>query len=360
MNVFRVLNVKNPDHYAIWHNYWLVWSFCEVFAHPEYAILFSRTCDYTQCAVMECEMGLILLPMIMRPLCVEVWAEENNPYYDVVTPYGFGGPYVKGECDMVAFWEKFDEWARENRVVSAFFRLPPFMTDIKAFKGSIEVAGGNVIRSLTDTKEQIWKDYSPKVRCNTRRAEREGIWVEVDGTGARIDDFMSIYYGTMQRRNARDQYYFKEEFFRAIIEKLTGQFVFFHGVYCGQVISTELVLISQDNLYAFLGGTDQRFFGMHPNELLRHTIIMWGVDHGKKNYVLGGGYNQNDGILRYKKEFSPHGVITFEVGKCIYDEGIYQCLCERRKKYELARGGMWDENSLYFPLYRVASIQNIK
>lgn len=358
MNVFRVLNATNPDHYALWLKVWMNWSFKEVFAHPDYAILFGRVCDYAQCAVLEGVSGVILLPLILRPLCREEWAGENNPYYDIVTPYGFGGPYVKGQCDMALFWEKFDEWAQQTGIISAFFRLSPFVTVGKSFMGHVEATGWNVIRSLQEGVENIWKNYNPKVRCNARRAEREGVRVEIDESGARLHDFMNIYYGTMQRRNALDQYYFGEDFFQSIVKKLSRQFVFFHAIHDKKVISTELVLLSQENLYAFLGGTDQGAFSMHPNELLKQTIITWGIGRGKKTYVLGGGYQGNDGILRYKKEFAPQGVVPFEVGKRIYDSAIYQTFCEQRKNYEVTKGQVWDANSPYFPLYRANSITN--
>lgn len=357
MSAFRVLNAANPSQYNLWLNALMLWGFCEVFTHPQYAILFSRACDVTYCVMMECPTGLILLPIIVRPLYVEGWAGEDNPYYDVITPYGFGGPYVKGDCDMVVFWEKFDQWARNNRVVSAFFRFSSFITDVKTFTGSIEVAGRNVIRSLTEGKEQIWQDYSPKVRCNVRRAEREGVYVEIDQTGARLADFIRIYYGTMQRRKALQQYYFTEEFFQTIIKNLAGQFVFFHAIHCRKVISTELVLVSEKHLYAFLGGTDKDAFGMHPNELIKHTVVAWGIDQGKKAYVLGGGYDGNDGILRYKKEFAPKGVVPFEIGKRIYDEDVYQYLCQKRKQYEAENDQAWDDNTSYFPLYRAPLIK---
>ncbi len=357
MNKFTVLNAANPIQYKRWRELWMSsWSSREVFAHPDYTILLSRECDDKHCAVMECANGLILLPIILRPLGVEIWA-VGDPYYDVVTPYGFGGPYVNGDCDMAVFWRRFDQWCKENGVVSAFFRLPPFIADLQTFTGSIEVAGENVIRSLTEGKEYIWKDYSHKVRANVRRAEREGVHVEIDETGERLDDFISIYYGTMQRCNALEQYYFKEDFFKTIIEKMVGKFIFFHAIHRGKVVSTELVLISHEHLYSFLGGTDATAFGMHPNELIKYNIAVWGVDHGKKTYVLGGGYNGSDGILRYKKEFAPRSIISFKVARRIYDENIYWYLCKKRKQYEVDNAQVWDDNTSYFPLYRAHSIK---
>ena len=133
--------------------------------------------------------------------------------------------------------------------------------------------------------------------------------------------------------------------------------LFFHAIYCKKVISTELVLVSKERLYAFLGGTDQEAFGMHPNELIKNTVVAWGIDQGKTTYVLGGGYAGNDGILRYKKEFAPKGVVPFNIGKRIYDEDVYQHLCQKRKQYEAENNHVWDDHAAYFPLYRAHTLK---
>ena len=352
MRQFHLLKAATPGQYEKWINVWAGWPLREVFAHPEYVKLFARECDCAICAIQESADGLILLPMILRPLSVEVWAGECNEHYDLVAPYGFGGPYVTGQYNMEEFWYRFQQWAIEKRVISAFFRFSPFAADIRGLIDSVETNGGNVIRSLTEGREGIWMDFKHPVRTCVRCAEQSGVTVEFDETGKGIDNFIRLYYRTMQRRQATQRYYFSEEFFRKIAKNLPGQFFLSSAIYKGEVIACKLVLSSQDHIYPFLGGADETFFNLNPTQLLDTHIFYWGVEHKKKTCVLGGGYDGYDGVFQYKKKFAPSGVVPYLVGKHIFDRAAYQTMCEKRKIHELAHGQSWDDAEMFFPAYR--------
>ena len=352
MKSFHLLEAATPGQYEKWMKIWADWPQREVFAHPEYVNLFARECDCAICAIQESSDGLIILPMILRPLSAEVWAEEGNEHYDLVAPYGFGGPYVAGRYDMEDFWRNFQDWAIKTGVISAFFRFSPFAADIRELIDSVETNGGNVIRSLTEGCEGIWMDYKHPVRTCVRCAEQNGVTVEFDETGKSIAAFIKIYYRTMKRLHATQRYYFPEEFFCKIVKNLSGQFFLSNAMYQGKVIACKLVLSSQNHIYPFLGGADESFFNLNPNQLLDTHIFYWGVEHEKKTCVLGGGYDGYDGVFQYKKKFAPAGVVHYLVGKHIFDRVAYQKMCEKRKLHELARGQSWTDDGTFFPAYR--------
>ena len=352
MRTFSILHADNIGEYETWTRVWSTWPLREVFAYPEYVKLFTRECDRAICAMQESAEGLILLPMILRPLSVEAWAREDDEQYDLVAPYGFGGPYVSGQYDMEDFWRRFRQWAVEAGIISAFFRLSPFAADIKGLIDVVEVSGGNVLRSLTEGREGIWKDYKNTVRTSVRRAEQSGVTLKVDETGESISDFIPIYYRTMQRCHAMQNYYFTADFFHKIITNLPGQFFLSHAMYEGEVIASNLVLVSQDSIYYYLAGSDENYFKMNPNQLLTTAAFQWGIEHGKKYCVLGGGYDGYDGVFQYKKAFAPSGVVPFLVGKHIFNLQEYQTQCTKRKSHELDNGRSWSESEMFFPAYR--------
>jgi len=352
MMSFSVLDAAKSDDYETWLRVWAAWPLREVFAHPEYVKLFARGCDHAICVVQETVTGSILLPMILRPLSTEEWAGSKNEYYDMVAPYGYGGPYVTGQYDMETFWRGFKEWAVASAVISVFFRFSPFAADISNFVDVVESSGSNVVRSLTEGSEEVWKDYNYIVRTRSRRAEQSGVTVHFDETGESLSRFIQLYYQTMQRCNAIQQYYFPEEFFRNIVSQMPGQFFLANSMYKGETISSYLVLVSQKNIYYYLAGTDERFFNLYPNQLLMTAVFKWGIEHEKANCVLGGGYDGYDGVYQFKKKFAPSGVVPFMVGKQIFDSKEYQSLCEKRRNYEMAQGRRWDSNGAYFPASR--------
>jgi lipid II:glycine glycyltransferase (peptidoglycan interpeptide bridge formation enzyme) len=239
-----------------------------------------------------------------------------------------------------------------NRIISAFFRFSPFSADIKSLVSQVEVRNGNVIRSLPEGKDLIWQEYDKTVRHHIRRADSLGLKVEVDAKGKRMNDFLRIYYETMRRRNALPYYYFPERLFNNIFQTIPGSAMLFHVTNGNTVISSEMVLLAEKNMYAFLGGTDGRFTDMNSGELLSNSIINWGIENGKKQYVMGGGYRGHDGIFQFKKKFAPNGTVPFEVGKHIFERTAYINMCERRKDYERQQCRDWAEDLSYFPAYR--------
>ncbi len=353
MNV-RFLDNAVPAEAADWLACWQAWPGREVFAHPAYVRLFARPEDRVVCSTLSTADGGVLYPFLLRPLNVEPWTESGETACDLVTPYGYGGAFA-WNCDAEqanTFWERFQAWAETHHVVSSFARLSLFPKQQLSFDGELSVDRQNIVRDLAITPEELWKDFEHKVRKNVNRARRSGLTVEADASGRRIEEFLAIYYSTMERRGATGGYFFPREFFEKLVRDLPGQFVFFHVLDATQVISTELVLVSTDYIYSFLGGTLADSFAKRPNDLLKHEAMLWGRRAGKRAFVLGGGYAEDDGIYRYKKSFSPNGSKPFRVARKIYDTAAYHRLLEQRRLWETSNDPAWTPKAGYFPAYR--------
>lgn len=154
----------------------------------------------------------------------------------------------------------------------------------------------------------------------------------------------------MERNSANNNFYFPKEFFEIISQMKKKNASLFHVVKDERIISSELVLYDLNNAYSFLGGTDSIYFPLRPNDLLKDYIIKWAYSRNLKNFVLGGGYGEDDGIFTYKKYFSKDGVSPFYIGKRIIDQGKYDKLCELR-----AQNNNEILNNSFFPLYRAKS-----
>lgn len=349
---FKLMNSSIAADRSLWLNVWASWEEREVAAHPTYCELFCRPEDQPMCCLMEDDRGTVLFPFILRPLSAEQWATEYVHAYDLITPYGYGGPFAWGDPDWRLFWQEFNEWARNSDVVSLFARLSLFEDQLIPFDGCVETKATNIIRTLDMPIDELWLDYKHKVRKNVKKARRSGLEVEVDYDGARLDDFLDIYCDTMQRRDAEEFYYFDREFFETLIEDLAGSFAFFHAMCNHRAISTELVLLSTSHMYSFLGGTRVEAFDIRANDFLKHSIVEWGIEQGKKAYVLGGGYECGDGIFEYKMSFAPKGQVPFRVGCSVYDPELYTSLIRAREQWESEQGVEWRPSPGFFPGYR--------
>jgi hypothetical protein len=345
---FQILHGDVPAERQSWLDLWTEWPRREAFAHPSFVESFLAPGQQSLCAVQRTEAGAVLLPLILRPLANESWSGDSHAW-DATTPYGYGGAYAWGNVDADAFWDDVDAWAAQERVVSLFARLSLFSDMILPFRGEVTTAQDNIVRSLELDDEAMLMDYEHKVRKNIKKAQRNGLTVEWDLRGERLAEFHAIYISTMVRREATGGYFFPIEFFQKLIDECPTEVAFVHAYREGRIVSTELVLVGAEVTYSFLGGTDAESFDLRPNDLLKHEIIRWSREQGKRYFVLGGGYTPDDGIFRYKKSFAPNdGTRPFFVGRRTYDEAASQALVERRKQ---AQPG-WEPAEGFFPAYR--------
>ena len=353
-----ILDAASPDDYERWISLWQRWPTREVAAHPAYVRLFARSADKVICVAREWADGGVLFPFICRPLRLEPWADAEEPYSDLITPYGYGGPFAWGMTPdrTKEFWISFEEWFKSANIVTTFSRLSLFPDQLTDIPYETVVERQNVVRTLDLSTEATWMEYAHKVRKNVTRARKEGVRIEFDEDDRRIDDFLYVYENTMDRREAGDGYYFGRHFFENVCRDLPGQYAFFYAIYQEKVISTELVLVSSDNLYSFLGGTVADYFPLRPNDLLKHEVIEWGRQRGKKAFVMGGGFEETDGIFRYKLAFAPKGAVEFRLGRWTHDNVANERLVEQRRKWELEQGKTWSPKPTYFPQYRASSI----
>ena len=311
MASFRILDARSAEDRAAWVGAWSVWPGREVSAHPTYVEFFARPADRVLAAASD---G-VLFPFIVRSLSKEAWADPEEPACDLTSPYGYGGAFAWGGASAAeAFWDELDRWAAREHVVTAFARLSLFPDQLLDFRGDVVEVFPNVVRELSGSEDELWKDYAHKVRKNVKRALELGLSVERDANGRRLGEFLGIYEQTMDRRSAGPAYYFGRPFFERLIAQLPQCIQFFHVLSDGRVVSTELCFVSAEHVYSFLGGTLAEAFVLRANDLLKHEIIRWAKEAGKKTFVLGGGYGAADGIFRYKLSFAPQGERPFRVG----------------------------------------------
>ncbi len=299
----------------------------------------------------------MIYPFLLRDLTKDpCYCSRIPPAFDITTPYGYGGPFYWGTTDArkigEPFWDAFRRWVERKGVVSEFIRFSLFQEDLLYYPGEREERQTNIVRTLDLDDDLLWMDFEHKVRKNVKKAQRNGLTVVADPDGDRLHEFLNIYSSTMDRRNAGPAYFFPREFFLDIKGGLSGQSLYFHAVFRGRIVSSELVLVSAETVYSFLGGTVSSSFELRPNDLLKYEIIRWCRAHKMRHYVLGGGFQPDDGIFRYKRTFAPNGCYPFFVGHRIFDSELYQTLINIRREFSEKQGEKWIPRADFFPEYR--------
>lgn len=267
--------------------------------------------------------------------------------FDLITPYGYGG-FWGDISDHKRLNEEYRNYCVERGYVCEFTRFELFSDSNKYYEGFVETRTHNIVRNLETPIDEIWMNFKQKVRKNVRRATQNNLHILIENTNDHLEEFLDIYYGTMERNSAESQYYFSRQFFEKLIE-MRENIMFFHVIHNNKIISTELVIYGSENAYSYLGGTSKEYFELRPNDFLKYEIIKWAKEKGLKNFVLGGGYGADDGIYQYKLALAPDGIVNFYIGKRIFDFKAYDELCSI-SGVETHSAEM--EKVSYFPEYR--------
>lgn len=268
-----------------------------------------------------------------------------NEFYDLITPYGYGG-FWGAISNYDALNAAYVEYCKKNKYICEFVRFELFSDYFSHYDGEVETRTHNVVRSLSMSLDDIWMDFKQKVRKNVKRANSNNLKIIIENTEEHLEDFLRIYYSTMDRNSAESDYYFSRDFYHRIND-MKDNIMYFHVLHEEKIISTELVIYGTENAYSYLGGTDRKYFNLRPNDFLKYQIIKWCKSIGLKNFVLGGGYGADDGIFQYKTYLAPNGIVDFYVGRNIFDRENYEYLTAIRSK-----DNPHCKESSFFPQYR--------
>ncbi len=324
----------------------------DLYFNPDYAKVYADIDGLSETYSFECAYGRVINTFILRKI---KWPINGQTYYDIVTPYGYGGPLAENVSDitqlMAEYKTAFGQYCKDHNIICEFIRFHLFdNVDVREhyYGETLHLLDNVVVNTEGDFETDIWMRYEHKVRKNVKKALNNGLEIVIENNLDHLFGFLDIYNSTMDRNNADSYYYFGAKYFEDIAKFLPDNYMYFHVFKDGKIASTELVLCSEDYAYSFLGGTFTEYYEFRPNDFLKNEIIKWCNQTGRKKFILGGGYHKDDGIYRYKRCFTPDPDVPFYVGRFIFDNEVYNQMIEMRIKEDPS----FNQETGYFPKYR--------
>lgn len=295
------------------------------------------------------EHGTITHMFIKRLIPIKV---DGQSYYDLVTPYGYGGPLIT-ECkegqknELVKEFEfEFEKYCKENNIVSEFVRFHPVIGNTDDFRSCYMVSDirNTIGTNLKDSDDPFQSEFSKSCRKNIRRALREGISFKITEKPDDVQDFKKIYYSTMERNEADEYYYFDDDYFNKCVQLFKENIVLVEAIYNQQTIAMGLYFTYNKTIHIHLSGTLSEYLFLSPAYVLRYAVTMWGKEKGYELIHHGGGRSNSleDNLYLFKKQFGKTE-FKFSIGKKIWNFDIYNELCK-------ITGA--DSNGDFFPAYR--------
>ncbi|MFA9396911.1 MAG: peptidoglycan bridge formation glycyltransferase FemA/FemB family protein [Clostridiaceae bacterium] len=322
----------------------------DIYFQENYGKLYEKI-EQGFCQVFEFKIsiGTICHMFIKRQIPLLI---DNKIYFDLVTPYGYGGPVIT-ECKegcreelVQEFNVEFQKYCRGNNIVSEFVRFHPIVKNAQDFVSCYDV---NYMRNTLGTNltyEDPYKsEFSKGCRRKVRKVIEKGVTYEISKNPEDIDIFKKIYYSTMDRKNADKYYYFGDDYFKQCFKMFGENIIFVKAIYKEQPIAISLNFICNNTIHVHLSGTLSEFLYLSPSYLLKYAVAIWGKENGYKLIHYGGGKSnaKDDSLYLYKKQFCKNTEFEFYTGKKIWNTEVYNELCK-------STGSLKD--SEFFPAYR--------
>lgn len=276
---------------------------------------------------------------------------QPEEYLDWTTPYGYGGPLVTGDISYVwlrDFQKELEQWCKEKRVVSQFFRFHPLLQNQKIMEQFCDVIymKKTVYIDTTDC-ETVFRNMTPNNRNMVRKAKKNGIEIITD-KGERISDFQKIYKETMKKNKAEEYYYFSQIYFDYLIKEMEGNVIFFYAFFEGMPVSASIFFYNDKYMHYHLSGTLSEYRKYAATNLIISEAAEWAASYGIQKFHLGGGVGIDDSLLSFKKHFNRNGLINFCIGRNIFDMNAFNELVKLRKKND----AQFDETKPFLIQYR--------
>jgi len=321
----------------------------DIYFEPDYARLYENEDSEAVEYRFECEHGVITNLFLKRK--VNIAFPDGIQYFDLVTPYGYGGPIIHSSIDqeklIAAYMEDFRAYTARENIIAEFVRFHPIIGNGLDFKDAYNaIYDRKTVGTNLTYEDVIGTEFSKHKRKDIRKIlKNPDIRYEVDENPESLDDFVEIYYSTMDRDGADEYYYFNKTYFQKMLDTFHGH-ITTGKVFLGEkLIAMGVYFRYGKYLHAHLSGTLSEYLEYSPAYILKYALAIYGHEKGYEVIHYGGGSSRSEenGLYKFKREFGKNTVFDFYIAKKVWNTDVYKNICE-------AVGA--DINTEFFPAYR--------
>jgi len=156
----------------------------------------------------------------------------------------------------------------------------------------------NMVLTLPDSKQQLWKSFNAKLRSQIKRPQREDLQVSF-GHSEQLDDFYSVY-----ARNMRDlgSPLHSKSFINNILQAFPDHSWLVTIKHKGKPVSAGFLLAYKETMEIPLASTIKNVNHMSVNMLLYWEILQFAINKNYRHFDFGRS-SKNAGTYRFKKQW---------------------------------------------------------
>lgn len=262
--------------------------------------------------------GEVAYPFIKREL-----KEEGILFYDVTTPFGYGGPVfkIKGDGYKLAenFLAGFSKYCHAEKIVAEFIRFHPLMRNADFFKDELDLIPVHDTYTLS-LKSGMFQEGNHEVECTSEYT------VKKLGTVKHMFDFLVLYYSTIRLNEETDSFYFfTNDYFESLVSSL-GPNLHLFGVYKDNKLLAACYLLTKgDVIYHHLSGRADGKEVPEAEAELQRKIAVWGAENNYLFYHLGNRKFNEQGLKQVSNtNRSSLSISTYFISRLVHDKEVFK------------------------------------
>lgn len=309
---------------ARWRGALNVFKRVDVCHLPEYHTAYSARISGAKASLWRFESGgeHFCHPFLLTPVGLK------TNYNDISSIYGYSGPLSSTENNdfLKQAWSAFDNWCRDNSVISEFTRFSLF-AGTRSFAHSDTLIEKNrlcAISWLPDTRESFLSALGKKTRNMIRKAEQSGLEGREIEPRHGIDDFRKLYEETMARNAAPDFFTYDDVYYERLLSLPEGELRLFGVFDKSRMIAASVALSHGEGALYHLGASLDEYSKSGAGNLSLFQMSTGLMSQGVKFITIGGGRTiaEDDPLLRFKKS-NATSMDEYHIGRRIIDKKAY-------------------------------------
>lgn len=250
---------------------------------------------------------------------------EDSCYFDIQTPYGYGGFAFNGDEEFLCeSLKKLQLKAINENIIAFFIRFHPFDMNLSLYSKIFPYFNKNRRVVIVDTRTSNFrKFYHKKIQSPIKKA-RNILKLEFVPANE-IESFKDLYHKTMLRANAERFYFFDLNYFKKLCQ--FQEYVTIKANYENRDLAFASFFLCEDFSYYHLSANTGE---MSANAALLDLFFEYAHSKNSKFCILGGGIKDGDNLYFFKQRFS-NLECDFYIGGLVFNQNIFDDFCKNHQ-----------------------------
>lgn len=250
---------------------------------------------------------------------------NSTPYSEIISAYGYGGPIANthDQIFLTAAAQEYKRWCAANNVVIETIRFHPLANNWRYYHGDVLNKRNTVFVDLQNP--EILSSYAANARWAIRKAIKNNVTVHAVGAERFLNIFPQLYYDRMKEVNAREFYFFNQDYFNALCAMENSLKLI--AVYNEQIIGASIFLLQNEIMEYHLSANISIGKTLRAINLILHEAFFCAKNQNCRFAHLGGGISaeHDDPLFIFKMSFAGK-LAYYKIGKFIHNVSIYEDL----------------------------------